>query len=821
MSGKRAGWLFVVVLGLGTSAAPGTEYYVNATTGDDAYTGMCELYVPSTCNPDCCGPKRTIAAGIAVATQAGDSVVVAPGVYTGAGNRDIEFPGRALTVRSAYGPETCVIDCEGTPPNRHRGFFFLHNDAPRAAIIDGFTIFNGRGSDGAQTAKDGGAIQIVEAHPTVKNCILRNNAVEDASGGAIFAWKGANPLISHNFIRNNEALGGGGIRALATPSGIEGHLEITDSVIRCNAAEGGGGGVLIDGINDVWLKRSILAENEADFGGGLYVFGELSLPRVANIQFLSNRSLTFEGGGAFFFVGGEEHNDRHRVFLANSVFSGNSTPHNGGGLWIQSNIYPLISQCAFAYNTAGGVGGGIGFFGSDVRELSNSIVYFNSTTSQQAPQIYDEGNAAFLRYTDIQGGWFCQGCSGTGNYNLNPLFIADAGPDSDPDTWQDNNYRVTASSPTIDRNATANFFIGGDESDVDDDGDTAETLPWDLDRLSRVHNDIVDTHAFEFQVECPAANGFSASPPSGTIDARRPHHHAARRPRQGIGDPAVADNHANAIRITLSGTNGGAAHVSCWNLCETGAYAEPASGGFAAEGPNRITEVVHLGNDVYRVNLLRAITAGAVTTIRYARSSSEVRYIFQPGNVDGPDTGGSPSSTDFSNGDDVTRLIACLGQNPLAYCNTYVMDINQSGGHTAADVLALIDLLNGAAELLSVNGLWKPTGDECAVATCVAGADGGLNFQTEKELGGGDFVASQRTGFAEEFASYLAIVTPGCEETPAQLSEILVTIARWAGTQITTEQRDKLVEMLADQSMSFAAESVAKAVPDIVAALGE
>jgi len=52
----------------------------------------------------------------------GDVVIVAPGTYTGEGNRDIDFKGKAIIVRSKSGPEDCVIDCQGSREDLHRGF---------------------------------------------------------------------------------------------------------------------------------------------------------------------------------------------------------------------------------------------------------------------------------------------------------------------------------------------------------------------------------------------------------------------------------------------------------------------------------------------------------------------------------------------------------------------------------------------------------------------------------------------------------------------------------------------------------------------------
>jgi len=51
---------------------------------------------------------NTIPAGIEAAID-GDTVIVADGTYKGPGNRDIDFLGKAITVRSQSGPENWVV----------------------------------------------------------------------------------------------------------------------------------------------------------------------------------------------------------------------------------------------------------------------------------------------------------------------------------------------------------------------------------------------------------------------------------------------------------------------------------------------------------------------------------------------------------------------------------------------------------------------------------------------------------------------------------------------------------------------------------------
>jgi hypothetical protein len=115
----------------------------------------------------------TIQAAIDAAVD-GDVVIVADGVYTGTGNRDIDFLGKALTVRSENGPANCIIDCQASASNKHRGFYF-HTNETAASVLDGFAIQNGYAPYNEVCYSSGGGILCQYASPTVRNCIIRDN----------------------------------------------------------------------------------------------------------------------------------------------------------------------------------------------------------------------------------------------------------------------------------------------------------------------------------------------------------------------------------------------------------------------------------------------------------------------------------------------------------------------------------------------------------------------------------------------------------------------------------------------------------------------
>ena len=105
---------------------------------------------------------HTIQEGIDAASDY-DTVLVAPGTYTGDGNRDLQFTGAEFVLLSEAGPDSTVIDCEEVS-----GGVTCNNDQSLATILSGFTITNG-------LAGFGGAVHVIESSLTIRNCRLIDN----------------------------------------------------------------------------------------------------------------------------------------------------------------------------------------------------------------------------------------------------------------------------------------------------------------------------------------------------------------------------------------------------------------------------------------------------------------------------------------------------------------------------------------------------------------------------------------------------------------------------------------------------------------------
>jgi hypothetical protein len=400
----------------------------------------------------------TIQAAIAAAAPS-DSVSVLPGVYV----ERIDFLGKAITVRSAAGAATTVIDgSQGGPVVR-----FATGEGP-ASVLEGFTIRNGRGlasgfPAGSQDG-EGGGVHCANASPTIRGCVIRAN-----SGGA---------GLPQSLLTPAGRGGPGGVLAIGSS------VRLHDCVITANlggaggdgaplsvgawavANAGGAGGVLLlggTGAAPELLRCRIDGNTGGDGGGATNVGGPafggdggtgglelrpLGLAYVVGCSITGNvggdggsgigtgGSTTGNGGrGGFRFTGAgpSAAYQVHCCAVVGNRGGDGSTPGAGGsgGGTADNALSVDLSSSTIAGNVAGapaGSPGGLDVFAVPMGELRNCIVWGNTPTDLRVTTFAVERcNVGTSSGTVV----------GTGNVSVDPLFVNLAA----------NDVHLTAASP--------------------------------------------------------------------------------------------------------------------------------------------------------------------------------------------------------------------------------------------------------------------------------------------------------------------------------------------------------------------------------------
>jgi hypothetical protein len=284
----------------------------------DIYVGIGERYT-------------TIQAGANAATT-GDVVIVRDGTYTGVGNKAIDFKGKAITVRSENGSDSCIIDMEGLGT----GFIFKTGEGS-SSIVSGFTIRRGNASiAGGVYCGDG-------TSPTIADCLITANS-STVEGGGLYCDSGSSPVITNCTISGNSATyGGGGVYCNDSTA------VITGCTISNNSAgnySGGGGGVSCGDSSITIINCTISGNSAGDYSDG--------------------------GGGI--------HCDNSSVTITGCTISGNSAGNHycgGGGILYRSSSASIIS-CSITGNSASSGGGGI-YTHSSSLTVDNCIINSNSS----------------------------------------------------------------------------------------------------------------------------------------------------------------------------------------------------------------------------------------------------------------------------------------------------------------------------------------------------------------------------------------------------------------------------------------------------------
>ncbi|MBL8878965.1 MAG: right-handed parallel beta-helix repeat-containing protein, partial [Phycisphaerales bacterium] len=368
--------------------AQASDIHVNSAAGNDAWSGSCAEWDGAGC-----GPKRSIQAALLVATD-GDAILLAPGVYRGALNRQIDFAGRRLTLRGSSGQaKDCVIDCENQPRA-----LYLHRGETREARIADVTITNSSGP----------AVVIAGSSPTFERVYFTRNAMTDESGGAAaLDVRNSTALFNQCEFVENVSIGSVG----GAPVVVFANAEFDACRFDHNRSVATGPLLASGGV----FRRCEFTNNEAGYFGAIAGAAVSGHVRLEACLIANNRA-----AGGYTIIG----SSRVSFTLVNCVIRDNQA-----GLAALNFSGPTtgltITHCTIVNNRIGEAA--IRTYDGAIPTVENCII---RNDSPQEIAAYSSG-AVF--YCNIRGGYW-----GAGNVDLDPALAYAADP------------RLTANSPCID-----------------------------------------------------------------------------------------------------------------------------------------------------------------------------------------------------------------------------------------------------------------------------------------------------------------------------------------------------------------------------------
>ena len=264
--------------------------------------------------------------------------------------------------------------------NSDNSYHILYNSGTitTSAVLDGFILEKARG-DG----QSGGGIYLRNASPTIKNCIIRDNYVQNDGGGMYMRDNCSNAVFTNCTFSNNDADDdGGGI--YLTNSNC--NPTFNNCTIDGNHGDDDGGGVRINSCSPIFTNCNItnnVIDEANNNGGGFYISGSAN-PQITNCN-ISNNTATSNGGGIYAVSNAYTNAISGNTINGNIVSGGNA---RGGGIFLDNSATPITANTitnnlvtTTTDDNGRGYGGGIFVYGSDISPLISGNTIDNNTAT--------------------------------------------------------------------------------------------------------------------------------------------------------------------------------------------------------------------------------------------------------------------------------------------------------------------------------------------------------------------------------------------------------------------------------------------------------
>lgn len=244
----------------------------------------------------------------------------------------------------------------------------LYNTSNGVVVMEGSTVSENVADDhGGGIWTSGTSVQITDSQ------IIDNRA--DEGGGGFRLWNADELIVIGSVIARNVTGSqyGGGIKSFASV------VSLQRTLVTQNATnEGRGGAVYNDEGSVLEVIDSVLSENVAEHGGGVYAVRATS--RFIRSAVVSNEAVGFGGGFRIFGRGPSEYD----LVLENCTVSDNEAGEIGGGITSRRSPLLRIIHTTIASNSAP-IGAGIQQDYETMTELGYSVIHDGCVNSADAP----------------------------------------------------------------------------------------------------------------------------------------------------------------------------------------------------------------------------------------------------------------------------------------------------------------------------------------------------------------------------------------------------------------------------------------------------